>query len=98
MKEVLIMKLGQLMIGRLWYGLMNHRLHCSLQTAEFISEELQNKSMIRSACFPQSSTGAGSVMIWAAISWYSAGPIITASMAGLLQMNISTFLTMKCLL
>ena len=60
------------MVGKIWYGPMNHRSHLFLQTAEFIYGEPQ-KSLLCGLPAPYSQASGSSFMIWAAIPRYSAG-------------------------
>jgi len=51
--------------------------HCSQHQAVFMFGKCPKEAYNLECLVPTVEHGSGSVMIWAAISWYSAGPIIT---------------------
>jgi len=64
------------MAGNTSYGQMIRPSCSSQHQAGFMFGECQRKTIILQCLVPTVIHGDGSVMIWAAISWYPAGPII----------------------
>jgi len=61
------------MAGNTLYGQMSRPSHCSQVYVWRTPKEVCNPECL----VPTVKHGGGSVMIWAALSWYCAGPIIT---------------------
>lgn len=67
------------MIGRTWYDPVNHRLHCTQLAPLFLFGEPPIETYDHGYLLPTVKHEDGFVVIWATVSWHSAGSIISVN-------------------